>query len=467
MIGAGLIARKLRARGVQPKSWVKTSFSPGSRVVTDYLQAAGLQDDLNALGFNLVGYGCMTCAGSSGPLDAQVAERIESKGLVVASVLSGNRNFEGRTHPLARANFLASPALVVAYACAGTVARDLTTQPLGIGTGNQPVMLTDVWPDDSDIDDVLNRVITPTMFDQSYATAFQGEARWQKIAASSHQNFDWNQASTYIRRPPYFDAEIANDGAGTTDIVDARALLMLGDSITTDHILPVGVIRSQSEAGQYLEGIGVAPADFNTLLSRRANHDVMMRGTFANVRLRNEMTPGNEGPWTRHMPSGDVMPLFRATMRYRAERVPLIVIAGADYGTGSSRDWAAKGPRLLGVRAVIAESFERIHRSNLVGMGILPLQFSAGVTRKTLRLTGEESFTIRGLEKPLDPHQAIMCEIRRTDGTHESVELTCRLDIPREVAWYRHGGILQYVAAQLLQSTPDHRPASLNSQGSS
>jgi aconitate hydratase len=455
MIGAGLIARKLRTFGVQSKPWVKTSLSPGSRVVTDYLRAAGLQDDLDALGFNLVGYGCMTCAGSSGQLLPTISEHIDANGLVVASVLSGNRNFEGRTHALVRANFLASPALVVAFACAGSITTNLGAEPIGVGANGRPVMLADVWPTDTEIDEILTEVVTPERFVHAYASTFDGDRRWQRIAAPSSQQFSWNADSTYIRKPPYFNPEVTAERFGTTDIIEARPLLILGDSITTDHISPVGSIRADTEAGLYLEDLGVLPSDFNTLLSRRANHDVMIRGTFANPRLRNEIASHREGPWTRHMPSGELVSVFQAAARYRAENVPLIIIAGKDYGVGSSRDWAAKGPRLLGVRAVIAESFERIHRSNLIGMGILPLQFPAGVTRKTLALTGMEIFSFSELETGMEPRQIVVCEICYPDNSRVTVDMMCRLDIPREVAWYRHGGILQYVAAQVIRTSPD------------
>jgi len=450
MVGAGLLARKLRARGVVVKPWVKTSLAPGSRVVTDYLRAAGLQDDLDALGFNLVGYGCMTCAGASGQLDPKIAGQIETGELVVATVLSSNRNFEGRTHALARANFLCSPALVVAYACAGSITLDLTREPLALDRHGAPVWLADVWPSDNEIEDVIQATLSAELFTRRYATVFEGDRLWQRLQVTRGLHYDWDPRSTYIRRPPYFEAETVAERFGQGDILAARPLVLLGDSITTDHISPVNVIGANSPAGAYLASLGVALTDFNTLLARRGNHDVMVRGTFANPRLVNEMVVGREGGWTCHTPSSEVMRIHEAAQRYRTEGTPLLVVAGTEYGTGSSRDWAAKGLRLLGVRAVIAESFERIHRSNLVGMGVLPLQFPPGVTRHTLGLTGEETFSITGLGATLVPRHALACEIRYAGGRRATVPLLCRLDIPREIAWYRHGGILQYVVEALL-----------------
>ncbi len=445
MVAAGLLAQKLNERGVRAKPWVKTSLALGSRVVTDYLRAAGLQEHLDALGFHLVGYGCMTCAGGSGPLASEISAQIENGDLVVATVLSSNRNFEGRTHALARANFLGSPALVVAYACAGSVSTDLTTEPIALDRDGVPVWLADVWPGDEEIEGVLRVNLSPELFKQRYATAFEGNSRWQKLLAPQGPYYHWDTRSSYIRRPPYFDAGYEREHFGRHDILAARPLLQLGDSITTDHISPVNAITEKSEAGRYLAGLGVAVADFNTLLARRGNHDVMVRGTFANSRLANEMAAGREGGWTVHVPTGEIMTIHEAAQRYRDEGIPLVVIAGAEYGTGSSRDWAAKGVRLLGVRAVIAESFERIHRSNLVGMGVLPLQFPSGVTRQTLGLTGDETFSISGLGGALEPRQTLDCEILYTDGRSTVVSMLSRLDIPREIAWYRKGGILPYV----------------------
>ena len=455
MVGAGLLARNLHARGVTSKPWVKTSLAPGSRVVSDYLREAGLQEPLNAMGFHLVGYGCMTCAGASGSLDPAIAGQLEAGELVVATMLSGNRNFEGRTHALARANFLASPALVLAYACAGSVMLDLTSQPLALGSDGRPVYLAEVWPSDQEIDATIQRSITPELFSRRYADAFKGDLRWQKLAVTQGLNYDWDPRSSYLRRPPHFDADSVAEHFGQGDILDARPLLMLGDSITTDHISPVDAIRSGSPAADYLASLGVAPADFNTLLARRGNHDAMLRGTFANHRLVNEMVAGKEGGWARHMPSGAVLAVHEAAQRYRTSSTALVLLAGAEYGTGSSRDWAAKGTRLLGVRAVIAESFERIHRSNLVGMGVLPLQFALGVTRKTLGLTVAETFSITGLTGALLPRQTLPCEIRYEDGRRATIGLICRLDIPREILWYRRGGILPYVADTLIAPPSD------------
>jgi aconitate hydratase len=451
MIGAGLIARNLVKRGIASKPWVKTSLAPGSRVVTDYLTKAGLQQYLDWLGFNLVGYGCMTCSGGSGQLDRHVAEAIQKSNLVVATVLSGNRNFEGRIHPLARANYLASPALVVAYACAGSIALDLTSVPLAFEPSGRPVYLDDVWPSDQEIEAVMAEVLGPELFNERYAHVFDGDDLWQALPAEGGTNYNWNPDSTYIQRPPFFDDDVAAEGFGTGDIVAARPLAILGDSITTDHISPVSAIQVNSVPGAYLTARGVAPADLNTLLTRRGNHHVMIRGTFANVRLRNEMVPGREGGFTSYQPSGEIISIPDAAARYRADGVQLVLVAGADYGSGSSRDWAAKGPRLLGVRAVIAESFERIHRSNLVGMGVLPLQFLPGVTRRTLNLTGQETFTVTGLDRALTPRETLSCLIVYPDGSCETTTLICRLDIPREIAWYRSGGILPYVANNLLQ----------------
>jgi aconitate hydratase len=456
MMAAGLLARKLTTRGVTVPPWVKTSLSPGSRVVTDYLQAAGLQPHLDALGFHLTGYGCMTCAGGSGELDPGVAAQVRERDLVVAAVLSSNRNFEGRTHPLVRAGFLGSPALVVAYACAGSVARDLTREPISLDCDGAPVWLADVWPSDEEINAAVRDCVFPGLFSSRYASVFDGDQRWQELQAPSGLHYPWEPASTYLRRPPYFDALPC--GPAQASIVAARALLMLGDSVTTDHISPTHAIAPDSESGRYLASLGVAEADYSTLLARRGNHEVMLRGTFANPRLTNEMTPGHEGAWTRHWPDGQLMSIYEAARRYREVRVPMVVVAGSEYGTGSSRDWAAKGVALLGVRAVIAESFERIHRSNLAGMGVLPLQFPAGVTRRSLGLTGEETFSIGGLDGDLIPGKPLECEVSRRDGSRTIVRLLCRLDIPREVDWWSHGGILPYVLASLLGSK-EARPA--------
>jgi aconitate hydratase len=452
MIGAGLMARNLRTRGLQAKPWVKTSLSPGSRVVTEYLKAAGLQAYLDALGFHLVGYGCMTCAGGSGPLSDDVTAAIETQDLTVAAVLSGNRNFEGRIHPSARANFLASPALVVAYAAAGSVLVDIANESLGTGSDGRAVYLKDVWPSDAEIQQVIDAAVTPRLFSATYAGAHHGSSLWQKLPASSGTTFAWNAKSTFIKRPPFLDLDEGRPG----DIAGARALLMLGDSITTDHISPVAGITPNTPAGDYLAANGVLPADFNSLLSRRANHEVMIRGTFANKRLRNELVGGCEGGFTRRVPGGAIEPVFDVAMEYARDKVPLVVVAGAEYGTGSSRDWAAKGTRLLGVKAVLAESFERIHRSNLAAMGVLPLQFPSGVTRKTLGLSGNETFTITGLNGRLTPRMPLPCTIAHQDGSVKTIDLICRLDVPREVEWYREGGVLPYVLERLIR--PERSP---------
>jgi len=448
MVGAGLLARNAVARGLAVKPWVKTSLAPGSRVVSDYLARAGLQDALDALGFNLVGYGCTTCIGNSGPLPEPVARAIADGDLIACAVLSGNRNFEGRINPLVRANYLASPPLVVAYAIAGSLTVDLVRDPLGADRNGNPVYLRDIWPSNREIHEAVRAAITPEMFAARYADVFSGDETWRAMSVTGGLTFDWDEKSTYVRKPPYFDG-LAPEPAPLADIRGARPLAILGDSITTDHISPAGSIAEDSPAGRYLIERGVPRPAFNSYGSRRGNHEVMMRGTFANIRLRNEMAPGTEGGVTRHMPGGEVMTIFDAAMRYREEGVPLVVIAGREYGTGSSRDWAAKGPSLLGVKAVIAESFERIHRSNLVGMGILPLQFKDGANRKTLGLDGGETFDILGLADGITPGMDVACRIARADGSAETVTLTCRIDTEDEVAYFRHGGILHYVLRSL------------------
>ena len=446
LIGAGLLARNARRAGLGVKPWVKTSFAPGSQVVTDYMEASGLQADLDALGFNLVGYGCTTCIGNSGPLPEPIAAAIDEGDLAVSSVLSGNRNFEGRIHPQTRANYLASPPLVVAYALAGSMQSDLLTEPLGVGGEGQPVYLRDIWPSNHDIQATMDAVLTPEMFRNRYADVFRGDADWQSLQVPSSQTYAWAGESTYVRHPTFFEQTAAG---GFADVIGARPLALLGDSVTTDHISPAGSIKKDSPAGRYLVDHQVTPADFNSYGSRRGNHEVMMRGTFANIRIRNEMAPGTEGGVTRHMPDGAVMPIYDASMLYQKDGVPLVIIAGAEYGTGSSRDWAAKGTRLLGVQAVVAESFERIHRSNLVGMGILPLQFGDGVNRKTLRLDGTETFDITGLGGEIRPLMQVMLTVHRADGSREQVPLLCRIDTVDEVEYYRSGGILQYVLRRL------------------
>ncbi len=451
MIAAGLLARKAREKGLAPKPWVKTSLAPGSRAVRDYLARLGLLEDLAALGFDLVGYGCTTCIGNSGPLPEPVARAIEEGRLVAAAVLSGNRNFEGRIHPLVRANYLASPPLVVAYALAGSLGRDLLTEPLGRGRDGEPVYLRDIWPTAEEVAAAVREAVTPEAFRRSYADVFAGDEHWAAIApAETGLTYAWDPASTYVRRPPYFEGMTREPPARVEDITGARPLCILGDSVTTDHISPAGAIPVDSPAGRYLREHGVPPAEFNSYGARRGNHEVMMRGTFANIRLRNEMVPEREGGFTRLMPEGTVTTIFEAAMAYRERGVPLVVIGGREYGTGSSRDWAAKGPRLLGVRAVIAESFERIHRANLVGMGVLPLVFPEGIDRSTLGLDGSEVFDLLGLAEGLRPGMTVRCRIRRADGRVDEIDLRARLDTEEEVEYYRHGGILHYVLRQLL-----------------
>ncbi|WP_448562899.1 aconitate hydratase AcnA [Trichothermofontia sp.] len=451
MLAAGLVARKAREKGLKVKPWVKTSLAPGSQVVSDYLEKAGLQADLDALGFNLVGYGCTTCIGNSGPLADPIVEAITSHDLVVGAVLSGNRNFEGRVHPHTKANYLASPPLVVAYAIAGNLAIDLTTAPLGHDPNGNLVYLRDIWPSSQEIRDVMQTALTPEMFRSRYRNVFAGDAAWQQIDIAASKTYPWQSSSTYIQHPPYFTGMEPTAGAGTmANLYNARPLALLGDSITTDHISPAGAIKPDSPAGHYLTRHNVTPADFNSYGSRRGNHEVMMRGTFANIRLKNEMVPGSTGGVTKFMPTGEVMSIYDAAMKYQAEGIPLIVIAGKEYGTGSSRDWAAKGTRLLGVQAVVAESYERIHRSNLVGMGVLPLQFPAGSDRHSLNLEGSETFDITGLENGITPGMTVTLTVHRADGSQDQIPLLCRIDTLDEVEYYRNGGILQYVLRQLL-----------------
>ena len=448
LIGAGLLARNARRQGLTVKPWVKTSFAPGSQVVTAYLVAAGLQDDLDALGFQLVGYGCTTCIGNSGPLPEPINEAIEAGDLVVAAVLSGNRNFEGRIHPLTRANYLASPPLVVAYALAGSLTVDLLKDPIGTGEEGQPVFLRDIWPDNKEIQAVIDQVITADMYRSRYADVFHGDAAWRGLPAATGQTYAWQAESTYVRLPTFFEGAAA---PGFSDIRGARPLAILGDSVTTDHISPAGSIKKDSPAGRYLVEHGVMPADFNSYGSRRGNHEVMMRGTFANIRIRNEMAPGTEGGVTRLMPAGTVMPIYDAAMCYQEASTPLVVIAGKEYGTGSSRDWAAKGARLLGVKAVVAESFERIHRSNLVGMGVLPLQFKEGCDRKSLHLDGSEVFDITGLAGEVTPRMELALTIHRVTGAREDIKVLSRIDTLDEIEYYKAGGILQYVLRGLAK----------------
>ena len=452
MLAAGLVAKKAVERGLTSQPWVKTSLAPGSKVVTDYLQQAGLMRYLEQLRFHLVGYGCTTCIGNSGPLPEPVSAAVAEGELVVCAVLSGNRNFEGRIQQEVRANYLASPPLVVAYALAGRIDLDLQTDPLGTGKDGKPVYLRDIWPSAKEVDDLIRSSIKSAMFHKEYGEVFAGDARWRDLPVPAGDRFAWEPESTYIRRAPYFDGMPKTPGP-ITDIRDGRILCLLADSITTDHISPAGSIRKTSPAGRYLVERGVEPKDFNSYGSRRGNHEVMVRGTFANVRLKNLLAPGTEGPVTLHLPDGEQMTIYEASVKYQADRVPLLVIAGKEYGAGSSRDWAAKGPRLLGVRAVIAQSYERIHRSNLVGMGILPLQFLPGATPETLRLTGKETFDLTGLAGLLTEGfprgKELTVTATRPDASTTQFPTTVRIDTPQELQYYRHGGILEYVLRQL------------------
>lgn len=449
MLGAGLLARNAVQKGLKTKPWVKTSLAPGSTVVTEYLIASGLQTYLDQLGFNLVGYGCATCIGNSGPLPEPIAQAVEEGDLAVASVLSGNRNFEGRINPHVKANYLASPPLVTAYALAGTVNINLDADPLGNDADGNPVYLKDIWPTNQEIADAVLNAVKQEMFTSEYGSVFTGDEKWQSIDTGAGLTYGWKDDSTYVKKPPYFDG-LSITPPPVTDIIGARPLAILGDTVTTDHISPAGSIKKDGPAGRYLLERGVTEAEFNSYGSRRGNHEVMMRGTFANIRLRNEMVPGSTGGVTKRMPTGEEMSIYDAAMQYQAEGVPLIVIAGKEYGTGSSRDWAAKGPSLLGVRAVIAESFERIHRSNLIGMGILPLQFKPGENRHTLKLTGAEMFDIAGFGADLRPGMDIVCRIVSAEGTTHEVVLLCRLDTLDEIEYYKHGGILRYVLRGML-----------------
>jgi aconitate hydratase len=453
LMAAGLLAQKAVAKGLTTKPWVKPSIGPGSKVVTEYLQAAGVIDALEKLNFYIVGYGCTTCIGNSGPLPPAISKAIEEKDLFVASVLSGNRNFEGRVHSEVRANYLASPPLVVAYAIAGRADIDLTKEPLGTGKDGKPVMLKDIWPSQREIADAVEKFVRPEMFKNVYADVFAGDTQWQSLSIPEGDLFAWEKTSTYVKNPPYFEGMAAQPG-DVAEIKDARVLAVLGDSITTDHISPAGSIKADSPAGKYLLAHGVTKDDFNSYGSRRGNHEVMVRGTFANVRLRNQLAPGTEGGFTKHMPSGEVMSIYDASVKYIADGVPLFVIAGKEYGSGSSRDWAAKGPKLLGIHAVLAESYERIHRSNLVGMGILPLQFHAGSGASSLGLTGEEVFEVVGLKEILDSGfkagRDVTVKAKAPDGSMKELRATVRIDTPQEILYYKHGGILPYVLRQLL-----------------
>ena len=450
MLGAGLVAKKALARGLKSKPWVKTSLAPGSKVVTDYLDRAGLTEPLNELGFNLVGYGCTTCIGNSGPLPDDVAQTVTDDDLIVAAVLSGNRNFEGRIHPQVRANYLASPPLVVAYALAGRMDVDITTEPLGTGSDGTPVYLRDVWPTNSEVDAAISQSVDQSMFRSRYADAFTGDEHWSGMAVPTGDRYAWDEKSEYVKNPPYF-VGMQKTPTAPGDIRGARILAVLGDSVTTDHISPAGSIAKNSAAAKYLLAHGVEAGDFNSYGARRGNHEVMMRGTFANTRLKNALAGGAEGSVTRYLPTGEQCSIFDASERYRNDGTPLLILAGKEYGSGSSRDWAAKGPMLLGIRAVIAESFERIHRSNLIGMGILPLEFPAGETRTSLGLTGEETFTVEGIGA-LSPRSTVRVTATLPGGEAKTFDAFVRIDTPDEAEYYRHGGILQYVLRQIASA---------------
>ncbi|MGC2176482.1 MAG: aconitate hydratase AcnA [Acidimicrobiales bacterium] len=453
LVAAGLVAKEAVKRGLTAKPWVKTSLAPGSRVVTDYLERAGLIEPLDELGFYLAGYGCTTCIGNTGPLLDGVSDAVNEHDLSVVSVLSGNRNFEGRIHPDVKQNFLASPPLVVAYAIAGTIDIDLSAEPLGIGTDGEPVFLSDLWPSDADVAAAVRASITPQMFEERYASAFGGDERWRAVPTTHEVTYNWEQQSTYVKLPPYFEGLTMEPGV-VDDVFDARVLAKLGDSVTTDHISPAGSIRPNVPAGRYLIDCGVDPKDFNSYGTRRGNHQVMMRGTFANIRLRNLMAPGTEGGVTIKLPEGTPMSIFDAAMAYAEEGTPLVILGGKEYGSGSSRDWAAKGTKLLGVRAVLVESFERIHRSNLVGMGVLPLQYLPGESAETLGLSGTEVFSITGLE-PLNHGETVntvRVDVTREDGTMFDFQARLRIDTPTEAEYYRHGGVLNFVLRQLAAS---------------
>jgi aconitate hydratase len=449
MLGAGLLAKKAVERGLTSKPWVKTSFAPGSKVVTDYIEKAGLWPYLESLRFHLVGYGCTTCIGNSGPLPEAISKAIKDNNLVAVSVLSGNRNFEGRINPQCRANYLASPPLVVAYAIAGRMDFDIVNEPLGDDKAGKPVYLRDIWPTPQEVESTMRTSVTSEMFRKEYADVFTGDAHWQALPIPEGDLYAWDGKSTYIKDPPYFEGMPLKPEA-LSDLRGLRALALLGDSITTDHISPAGSIPAESPAGKYLIANGVQPKDFNSYGARRGNHEVMMRGTFANIRLKNQLAPGTEGGWTIHQPSGDKIYIYDAAMKYRDEHVPLMILAGKEYGSGSSRDWAAKGTILLGVRAVLAESFERIHRSNLVGMGVLPVEFLPGENAKSLGLTGQEVFDFEGLAQDFEPRKKIKVTAHGTGGSVKSFAALARVDTPFEVAYYQHGGILQYVLRQML-----------------
>jgi aconitate hydratase len=454
MLAAGLLAKKAVERGLSRKPWVKTSLAPGSKVVTDYYAASGLQPFLDALGFDLVGYGCTTCIGNSGPLPDEIAAEIHRESLVACAALSGNRNFEGRINSDVRANYLMSPPLVVAFALTGRIDVDFATDPLGTGSDGKPVFLADIWPGRAEIEEVLNRCVQSEMFRKSYAAVYEGDEAWRALKVPEGDRFAWDPESTYVRRPPYFDGMQQQPRERVDDFIGLRVIAVLGDSVTTDHISPAGSIKKDSPAGAYLVEKGVSPSDFNSYGARRGNHEVMVRGTFANSRIRNRLAPGREGGFTTYLPTGEVTSLYDAAMRYQADGIPLMVLAGKEYGSGSSRDWAAKGPMLQGIKVVIAESYERIHRSNLVGMGILPLQFAEGESAESLGLSGSETFAVSGVSAAIASGFArgrdVRVRARGADGVEKTFTATIRIDTPQEILYYRHGGILPYVLRQLL-----------------
>jgi aconitate hydratase len=450
LIGAGLLAKKSIEKGLIVKPWVKTSLAPGSQVVTDYLEKAGLNKYLDELGFNLVGYGCTTCIGNSGPLDKNISEAIREGNLYAVSVLSGNRNFEGRINPDVKANYLASPPLVVAYALAGTMQIDLYKEPLGKDKDNKPVFLKDIWPSDKEIQDLILTSISADMFNKRYSNIFEGPADWKDIKTSDSSIYNWDETSTYVKKPPFFE-NMSEKPEGFKKISNARPLLILGDTVTTDHISPAGSIKKDSPAGDYFMKRQVQEKDFNSYGARRGNHEVMMRGAFGNIRIRNEIASETEGGFTKIYPEGKIASVYEASIEYKKRGNDLIVVAGKEYGTGSSRDWAAKGTKLLGIKAVIAESFERIHRSNLIGMGILPLQFKEGFNRKKLNIVGSELFTIIDIVKGIGPREDLDCKIKYVDGSIKKIKLLCRIDTANEIEYYKHGGILQFVLRNMLQ----------------
>jgi aconitate hydratase len=452
MLGAGLMAQKALARGIQVKPWVKTSLAPGSQVVTDYFEKAGVQKALDKLGFGLVGYGCTTCIGNSGPLLPEIAQAIDQQNLGVCAILSGNRNFEGRIHPQVKYSYLCSPLLVVAYAIAGTMRLDLQQDALTVDAQGKPVYLREIWPSNEEINDTVACSVTPQMFTKRYGNVFQGDEVWRTLTNASSVTYQWDADSTYVKLPPFFD-DLTLKKEEPRDIEQARLLAVFGDSITTDHISPAGSIREASPAGQYLKSLGIGVDDFNSYGSRRGNHEVMMRGTFANIRLLNEMIPEKPGGYTRLMPSGEAMTIYDAALAYKEQGTPLIIVAGREYGTGSSRDWAAKGTRLLGVKVIIAEGFERIHRSNIIGMGVLPLEFMDNQNRQTLEFTGKEIITITGIANKLTPHKVLTCGIQYDDGSSKEIPVRCRIDTADELAYYLNDGILQYVLRQMITSS--------------